>query len=599
MAMNPRLLRPKRAAAPTGTPASLLLRFDGSFADSSPSPLTATPIGNAATSSATVKWGSGSGQLVGGFTGGSTSGVTVADSAAFGFGTGDFTLEGWFYSNNPSATYGSLFSVGTYLDGVLVRLAGNPTDSVYVNGTSYSYASEHGFPTSQWTHVAVVRNAGAFSVYFAGQRKLFVEAPGDIGSSRSLFIGAGGHSYNSAQSGPSEAFVGFIDDIRVVKAAVYSGDSFTPPTVPLSARVTPAPQESAPPPPQYPPYGTILLETCNGDPDYYCCTEYADGSGGSFVSCGGADSYGTFPPAAWEISGITFGVDGAPSASGAQLVWPAVGDGYWGGSPGSRKYVLTGPSGDVDVPWTATTHFMPLPAGATSSVTISAVSAGGTTPSNVTVSITTPSAFSGLAVILTSGTSYAVPSGATSMKAWAVGSGGTGDGWWSFSGNAGGCAHKTWSVSGGQSVAYTRSDNGNSTVTFGGVTITGNAGPRNSRSTTGSGFSGGDGGAAGGVFTNNDPVMRGGAVGGNGSSASPCNRWRATNVSGLFAAVALAGGSTTESCAASAAFGSGGVSGKGVSPYDAGIGGGGVTANEYTGIAAAAPGVGAVVLQFT
>jgi len=136
-------------------------------------------------------------------------------------------------------------------------------------------------------------------------------------------------------------------------------------------------------------------------------------------------------------------------------------------------------------------------------------------------------------------------------------------------------------------------------VTFGGVTITGNAAPRNSRSQTGAGFSGGDGGAAGGVFANSGDVQRSGAVGGNGASASPCLRFRATDVSGLFAAVALAGGTTTESCGATAAFGSGGISGKGVAPYNAGIGGGGNTSNIYTGHQPAAPGAGAVVLYFS
>lgn len=449
------------------------------------------------------------------------------------------------------------------------------------------------------------------------------------------------------------------------------------------------------------PYGTLQSEGCDRVVEYSCCTTYADGTGGSFNSCGGPNSYGTFAPQPWDINETNFLVDGDPTSSGAQIVWPPIPDGQWGGTEDTRRYRIFSSASDQEyiVSWTETTYFLPLSAGTTNYVQVAAESAGGISYSSVALSVTTPPAvttpdaptslsgtagngqvslswtapasnggaaitdyavqyssnsgstwttfadgtstatsatvtgltngtaytfrvaavnsagtgayssasasvtpaapFSGSAVILTSGTSYTVPAGATLMKAWAVGSGGTGDGWYSFSGNAGGTAYKTWSVSGGQSVAYTRSDNGNSTVTFGGVTITGNAAPRNSRSTTASGFSGGDGGAAGGVFTNNDPVMRGGAVGGNGSVASACNRWRATDVSGLFAAVALAGGTTTESCNATAAFGSGGVSGKYVSSYAAGIGGGGVTANDYTRTAAAAPGVGAVVLKFT
>jgi len=91
-----------------------------------------------------------------------------------------------------------------------------------------------------------------------------------------------------------------------------------------------------------------------------------------------------------------------------------------------------------------------------------------------------------------------------------------------------------------------------STVTYGGVTITGGGGTYSP--SAGGTYSGGDGGANGGKPTGDN----GGAVGGTGSTAS-CGRTRATDVSGLLAAVALAGGKATEDCGASAAFGSGGA----------------------------------------
>jgi hypothetical protein len=148
---------------------------------------------------------------------------------------------------------------------------------------------------------------------------------------------------------------------------------------------------------QYQIYGTLIYEGCYGDPDYQCCSGYADGAGGEFGGCGGPNSYGTSPPYDWGISSENFLVDGAPNSSGAQLIWPPIpvtwySGALWGGTADTRKYVLTGPSGDVDVAWTSTTYFMPLPAGTTSSVTIKAVSYGGETASGVTLSITTPPA---------------------------------------------------------------------------------------------------------------------------------------------------------------------------------------------------------------
>ena len=119
------------------------------------------------------------------------------------------------------------------------------------------------------------------------------------------------------------------------------------------------------------------------------------------------------------------------------------------------------------------------------------------------------SSFSPVAYVLTSGTSYTVPSGATSMKAWVIGAGGggtkdsTGCGA-EFDGMDGGEAVKTYSVTGGSTVSYTigsaglAGDNGgvsataggNSTLTYGGVTITGPGG--NVNGTPGTPGSGGD-----------------------------------------------------------------------------------------------------------
>ena len=206
------------------------------------------------------------------------------------------------------------------------------------------------------------------------------------------------------------------------------------------------------------------------------------------------------------------------------------------------------------------------------------------------------------AVLLTSGTSYVIPAGATSMKAWAVGSGGNSYYTNSQPCGAGGCAFKTWSVSGGQSVSYAAGSypasggNGNaSTVTFSGTTITGNGGKING---TGGTYSGGDGGANGGsgVDTGGGSTAgsgsSSGAVGGNGVKKS-CGRYAATDVSGLLAAVALAGGKATEDCGSVAAFGSGAYNDKYTNKV-AGIGGGYVG-----GWATSHGGGGAVVLYFT
>jgi hypothetical protein len=220
---------------------------------------------------------------------------------------------------------------------------------------------------------------------------------------------------------------------------------------------------------------------------------------------------------------------------------------------------------------------------------VAAVTVLGTGAYSSASSSLTPVSFTPTAVLLTSGTSYTVPSGATSMKAWAVGAG-------NIYQNAGGVAYKTWSVSGGATVSYstgpapttTGSVHTDTTITYGGVTIRGLGA---SAFSSGGGYSGGDGGANGGAGQNN----RGGAVGGNGTTAS-CGRVQMTDVSGLKAAVALAGGKTTEDCGAAPAFGSGGRS-----KYDPKT----ITANGGYGAGCGVDpnspvaGAGAVVLYFS
>lgn len=197
--------------------------------------------------------------------------------------------------------------------------------------------------------------------------------------------------------------------------------------------------------------------------------------------------------------------------------------------------------------------------------------------------------FTPTAVILTSGTSYTVPAGATSMKAWAVGPGAPYDSGAPYPGRAGGVAYKTWTVSGGQTITYAIGQPGypdypsyylgsSSSVTVSGQTITARAGDWSPAYAVPDGDGGADGSLANGG--------RGGPIGTGTFPAGTC-RASAGDVSGLLAAVALAGGKATEDCGAQPAFGSGGTS-----TLSPGRGGG---AGEFGGL----PPSGAVVLYFT
>jgi hypothetical protein len=245
---------------------------------------------------------------------------------------------------------------------------------------------------------------------------------------------------------------------------------------------------------------------------------------------------------------------------------------------------------------------------------------GATSVTSNAATLTVASAFTPMAVLLTSGTSYTVPSNATSMKAWAVGGGGGSTGTFSAGygcGGGGGTAYKTWSVSGGSVATYSVGAAGNnsnwparggdSTITYAGTTLRGGggatgygAGDANALGAGGD-YSGGDGGANGGAGTH-PAGFAGGAVGGNSQPILMCatheymGRRPATNVSGLMEAVALAGGVATQVCGVTAAFGSGGHGAEKFAELrHAGLGGGAGAGYGAIGNA----GGGAVVLYFT
>jgi|694.fasta_scaffold00240_79 hypothetical protein len=166
-------------------------------------------------------------------------------------------------------------------------------------------------------------------------------------------------------------------------------------------------------------------------------------------------------------------------------------------------------------------------------------------PTTTTTSTTTTTAapFSPMAVMLTTGSSYTVPTGATTMKAWAIGSGGN------YEKGAGGTAYKTWNVNGGSSVAYTvgaavnnanyGSFGNNTTITYDNTTITGCGG---GRLISGFGFNGGDGGAnGGGGGYQGGGEYANGAVGGNTPQGVGRPVFKATDIDGLFAVLNLLG----------------------------------------------------------
>ena len=126
----------------------------------------------------------------------------------------------------------------------------------------------------------------------------------------------------------------------------------------------------------YTPQGTQLDEVCDYNANYNCCATFADGNGGEYGSCGGIDSYGTYPPAADNVTSPNLITDPASSDYG-KFVLGYVDVFDWGGSPGSRKHEIRLNGVVYQWNWDAAPPTFSLPYGVEVSWEARAISAGG------------------------------------------------------------------------------------------------------------------------------------------------------------------------------------------------------------------------------
>ncbi len=151
--------------------------------------------------------------------------LSVASNAAFGFGTGDYTLEFWVYSviawssviclyNNNSGGYFLQYNTGT---GLQTGIAG-----VSATGT-YAVTLTSG----AWNHIAVSRASGSSKCFVNGTQVGTTVSDTTNYAQNGAYIGA---LYEGSQP-----LTGYISNLRVVKGTAVYTSNFTPSTTPLTA----------------------------------------------------------------------------------------------------------------------------------------------------------------------------------------------------------------------------------------------------------------------------------------------------------------------------------------------------------------------------
>jgi len=234
------------AAVELSDPVSLYLPFDSDVNDDSDNNHTVTAYGDAAVSSTQAKFGGNSLSL-----NATDQYLSVAGSTDFDFGTGNFTIEGWIYSERSQSenllNQGIIYAGGTGGWNVsLGHLTPNTPKNYntirlyrYVDGSdNYSINTPQTVTRNAWHHFAVVReNATTIKIYVDGVLSATedsVAASAEFNSTGSgLEIGRNWSSTNT-----SNWVNGYIDDLRITKGVARYTTDFIPPSQAVGAKLS-------------------------------------------------------------------------------------------------------------------------------------------------------------------------------------------------------------------------------------------------------------------------------------------------------------------------------------------------------------------------
>jgi hypothetical protein len=216
------------------TNTSLLTLQSNRFIDNSASPLTITvngtpkvqafqPFSPAASYSAATYGGSG-------YFNGTSDYLSLTGNTNFVFGTGDWTVEFWFYLNSipNQGTFFDLRGSGTSLPGafnVFGPSGALPNCFTVFNGSSHLQTSGITPVANTWSHIAFSKSSGTL--------KIFVNGVSYYSASDSTNWSTGNNSIYMARGFDAGAFYisGYISNFRAIKGTgVYTGN-FTPPTL--------------------------------------------------------------------------------------------------------------------------------------------------------------------------------------------------------------------------------------------------------------------------------------------------------------------------------------------------------------------------------
>lgn len=155
---------------------------------------------------------------------GTTDYLTAPDSTQTDLGSGNFTVECWFYQFSSKVT--SCISMYTATGTGYAMGASSTANKTwwYANSASQILSSAT-FNYNAWNHLAVARSGGTTTMYLNGV---------SVGSFSDSINYVGTTTYIGVDEF-SQYWNGYISDARIVKGTAVYTSNFTPPTSPLTA----------------------------------------------------------------------------------------------------------------------------------------------------------------------------------------------------------------------------------------------------------------------------------------------------------------------------------------------------------------------------
>lgn len=165
-----------------------------------------------------------------GYFDGTTDYLTAPAATIVNFGTGDFTVDAWFYSTTTSGNRKILDNYNGNTNpnpALLLNIGGAGVVSWYSGQTAVINSSSN-FVTNAWNYVTVSRVSGTTRMFLNGTQ---VGSASDSNNYAAGYttVGIGGEPYSSGGA----SFLGYLTDVRVVKGSGVT--SSTVPTSPLTA----------------------------------------------------------------------------------------------------------------------------------------------------------------------------------------------------------------------------------------------------------------------------------------------------------------------------------------------------------------------------